>query len=243
MAAVTKKSATKARKAPAKMPVKGKAAKPAAKPKANPRAQKAEAKRKAADRAKQEQARKAPTKREGVDQDTSQARTRQAAPLTPAERAEEAAGEAQEQATDDARFNGRVKDTADGPSEAIEPRTSFPHPYSGTDVDQVGGVSELAHRAGVYGMDSRDYQTRLEALAEAVGAGKDDSMDPRDRNTRLVALHDRLIDAARKGNTVDDVGDLVTKSGLNTGGRRGGGQAIEDVKDVLAQVGLLPGNL
>ena len=183
-----------------------------------------------------------PEGREGADENTGQLRNRDVAPPTPSQVSSMAAQEAQDTAARVFRTKGRVNDTADSPSEAVAPRTVFPHPYTGTQVDRTGGIAEIAHRAGVYGMDSRDYGARLESLAEAVGAGKDGSMDPRDRWTRLVALHDLLIHAARYGNTVAEDDDLVAKAGLATGGKKGG-KAIENVEDVLAQVGLLPGDL
>ena len=183
-----------------------------------------------------------PEGRNDADKDTGQLRSRDVTPPTPNDIAAVAAQEAQDSAAKDARFKGRVNDTADSPSEAVAPRTAFPHPYTGTQVDRTGGIAEIAHKAGVYGMDSRDYGVRLESLAAAVGAGRDDSMDPRDRWTRLVALHDLLIKAARQGNTVGEDEDIVAKSGLATGGKKGG-KAIASVTDVLAQAGLLPGDL
>jgi hypothetical protein len=184
-----------------------------------------------------------PEGREGADENTGQLRNRDVAPPTPNQVAQMAAQEAGDNAARRFPFEGRVRDSADGPSEAIAPRTAYPHPYTGTQVDRTGGIAEITHRAGVYGMDSRDYGARLETLAEAVGAGKDDSMDPRDRWTRLVALHDLLIDRARSGNSVAVDDDLVSKAGLATGGRKAGGKTIDNVEDILAQVGLLPGDL
>jgi hypothetical protein len=184
-----------------------------------------------------------PEGRGDADENTGQLRVRDVAPPNQAQVADMAAQEAQDTAARTSRFTGRVNDTADGPSEEIAPKTAFPHPYTGTQVDRTGGIAEIAHKAGVYGMDSRDYGARLEALAEKVGAGKDASMDPRDRWTRLVALHDLLIKAAREGNTVSEDNDIVAKAGLATGGKKGGAGSIENVENVLAQVGLLPGDL
>jgi hypothetical protein len=183
-----------------------------------------------------------PEGREGGDKDTGQLRSRDVAPPTPNQVASMAAQEAQDSAAKTFKAKGRVNDTADGPSEAVAPRTAFGHPYTGTQVDRTGGIAEIAHKAGVYGMDSRDFGARLEALAEKVGAGKDASMDPRDRWTRLVALHDLLIKAAREGNTVGEDDDIVAKAGLATGGKKGSAK-VDNVADLLAQAGLLPGDL
>lgn len=169
---------------------------------------------------------------------------------TPAERAERHAERAQTLATRTARFTGRSPDSADGPPLAeVE---AFPHPHAGTEVDQVGGVAEVAHKAGVYGLDSRDYADRLEALGAAVGAPKaaqtraTDDLSERDRWNRLVALHDTLIKAAREGNTVDDVNVVLADVGLvksDPTKKAAKGRSIADVKGVLAEHGLLPGNL
>ena len=184
-----------------------------------------------------------PGARSGADEDTAFARNRDVAPPTQQEMSAAAQAEIQGKADRVFRQRGRVNDFADSPSEKFAPKTAFPHPFTGTQVDRVGGVAEIAHKAGVYGMDSRDYHSRLVALGQAIGVGDDGSMDPRDRLTRLVALHDLLINAARYGNSVAEDDDIVAQAGLNTGGKKGGAYKTDNAVEVLAQVGLLPGDL